>query len=201
MDLNKPHFKLHPDDEGVDRIEIQVVPRFKTSGLSGDEWRRSARIRVYRKGQLVGEDFTGSMEGAAQKLPWLWLTLPEWTEGPLYDGARGGACQQPGCSDVAVVTYQIKQEYSARGEGPLPPSPLGPPRRRFCEVHAIRGDCGLEDADQNYELVSGPPPERSNIPPEAVSPARRMDIRAASIDDVPGAVQRAVDDLRKEKGR
>lgn len=26
------------DDEGVDRIELKVVDRFKTSELSGDEW-------------------------------------------------------------------------------------------------------------------------------------------------------------------
>src|SRR5207247_526556 len=101
---DKPHFKLHPDDEGVDRIEIQVIPRFKTSGLSGDEWRVSARIVAFRKGEMVGEKSVTSMAAAVQMLPYLWLTLSDWCAGPLYSGERGGKCQQPGCPEPAEVT-------------------------------------------------------------------------------------------------
>ncbi len=86
-DFNKPHFKLHPDDQGVDRIEIDVVPRFKTSGLSGDEWRVSGRILMFRKGELVGERSMSNVESCVNALPWLWMTLPEWTKGPLYSGS------------------------------------------------------------------------------------------------------------------
>ena len=48
----------HRDDDYLDRITVQattgahlvgyVVPRYKTSGLSGDEWRVSARMEVRR---------------------------------------------------------------------------------------------------------------------------------------------------------
>lgn len=33
-DFTKPNYKAHPGDEGIDRIELVVVPRYKTSGLS-----------------------------------------------------------------------------------------------------------------------------------------------------------------------
>jgi len=192
----REHFKLHPDDEGVDRIEIDVVPRFKTSGLSGDEWRVSARLRVYRKGELVGEKSYTSMEAVACFLPFLWKTLSDWTEGPLYSGERGGKCQQAGCAHPATVTYRLKREYSARGEGPLPPNVLGMPLRRFCAAHATRGDCALEDADENYELLSGTP-DRADIPLKDISPSARVDVKVPRIEDAPEAVRRAGDEFRK----
>jgi hypothetical protein len=67
--------KLHHDDEGVDRIEIDIVPRFKTSDLSGDQWRVSARLRAYRKGELVGEQSYHNMETA---VCFLWAILARW---------------------------------------------------------------------------------------------------------------------------
>ena len=45
-------FKPIADDEGPDRITIDPVPRYKTSGLSGDEWRMSYVVRFYRRGRL-----------------------------------------------------------------------------------------------------------------------------------------------------
>lgn len=196
---DQEHFKLHPDDQGVDRIEIDVVPRFKTSGLSGDEWRVSGRILMFRKGELVGERSMSNIESCVNALPWLWMTLPEWTKGPLYSGERGGKCQQAGCSEPAEVTYRLKQEWSARGDGPLPANVLGQPLRRFCSAHGVRGDCGLEDADDNYERVSGPPASRGNIPPEDVSPSRRVEISIDRIEDLPAAVQKVADDERKRR--
>lgn len=198
MNLDKPHFKLHPDDEGVDRIEMDVVPRFKTSGLSGDEWRVSGRVRFYRKGQLVGEKSMSNIDTAVNALPWLWMTKADWCEGPLYAGERGGKCQQPGCAEPAEVTYQLKQEWSARGEGPLPSSPF-PQQRRFCSAHAVRGDAAFEDADDNYERVSGPPASRGNIDPDALSPARRVDLEVSDVEQLPDAIKKLHDDLREGK--
>jgi len=128
----------------------------------------------------------------------LWMTLPEWTQGPLYAGERGGKCQQAGCSEPAEVTYRLKQEWE-HGYGPLPPNVLGQPLRRFCSTHAVRGDCALEDADENYELVSGPPASRANIPSESVSPSRRVDITIDDIDDLPGVVQKVADSERQRQ--
>jgi len=50
----------HRDDDYCDRIEIaangvhlraHIVPRYKTSGLSGDEWRISARLEIFERSQ------------------------------------------------------------------------------------------------------------------------------------------------------
>lgn len=190
----REHFKLHPDDEGVDRIEIDVVPRFKTSGLSGDEWRISARIRAFRKGELVGDRSVGSMEAAANMMSYLWMTLPDWCKGPLYAGERGGKCQQAGCREPAEVTYRLNQEWE-HGHGPLPPNSLGAPLRRFCSAHAVRGDAAFEDSDENYERVSGPPPDSANIPPEDVSPSARVDVKLGNVDEMPMAVKKLFDEL------
>ena len=168
--MKTPHTKLHPDDQGIDRIELQVVPRFKTSGLSGDEWRVSARILFFRKGELAGEKSFSTLEYAVNALPYLWMNRPDWGLFALFDGDRGGKCQQAGCVEPAEVTYQLKQEFSDRGDGPLPPSGLNYVRK-FCSAHAIRGNADREDADDNYERVSGPPAHRRNIPPDDISPA------------------------------
>ncbi len=66
----KPHYRALSEWEGVDEIKIRQVPRFKTSGLSGDEWRVSAKIEFYRKGELVYERSVSRMRDAAKFLPW-----------------------------------------------------------------------------------------------------------------------------------
>ena len=35
--------------------------------------------------------------------------------------------------------------------------------RAFCHRHLQRGDCGIEDADSNYEVLEGPGPEGSTM--------------------------------------
>lgn len=39
-------YRRHHDDEVIDRVSIDCVPRFKVSGLSGDEWRVSYVLRA-----------------------------------------------------------------------------------------------------------------------------------------------------------
>lgn len=145
-------YKPHPDDEGVDRIEIVAVPRYKTSGLSGDEWRMSAVVRFYRKGKLVGERGFSKMEYAAAYVPSLMASVSEWCDGPLW-GLNASQCHQFSCAEPATNVVRLKAEYSARGEGPLPKGSFEQ-RRAFCDTHKTRGDCGLEDADINHEVVS-----------------------------------------------
>lgn len=143
--------KAHHDDEGFDRIEIKVVPRYKESGLSGDEWRVSAVTRFYRKGVLVHETSTGRIRDAAAMLASLFLTVPGSLEAPLFhvDEKR---CNQPGCEREPAVTYRLKSEFSDRGERIWPISAeTRTVFRSFCKKHRQRGDCGLEDADANYE--------------------------------------------------
>ncbi len=45
------------DFESFDEIRLKVVPRYKTSGLSGDEWRTGVLIEFMFKGQVIEEDF------------------------------------------------------------------------------------------------------------------------------------------------
>ncbi len=42
---------LKPDAQAFDEVRIRTVPRWKESGLSGDEWRISATVEFWRKGK------------------------------------------------------------------------------------------------------------------------------------------------------
>jgi len=148
----KPYRLRHDDDEWFDGIRIDVVPRFKTSGLSGDEWRVSARLRLLRKGVVVYERCFGTVRAAVAFLPGELIAVPESgvDQTPFED-----RCDQPGCGEVATITYRVKARYcQPLGER----HPFGTDQdyhRRFCARHAIRGDAALEDADDNYELIEG----------------------------------------------
>lgn len=150
--------KVHSDDEGIDRIEIQMVPRYKTSGLSGDEWRVSAFIRLFRKGKMVYEQQHGALKDAAAFLPHLLNTVFDHVEGPLWGDT--GKCDQVSCPEEGKNKRYLKKQYSSHGEGPLLESFFNK-FRRFCDKHLRRGDCGLEDADINYTETS---PEFSPLP-------------------------------------
>ena len=142
-------FKTH-DDEGVDRIELVVVDRFKQSELSGDEWRYSVAMKFYRKGVLVYENSCGRMEWAVASLPYELLTFPETSEIALW-GLDDKQCAQYGCSAPAEVLYRVKEQFSDRGEGPLPDEPEV--FRAYCHRHRERGDASREDSMANYEVV------------------------------------------------
>lgn len=104
------------DDEGVDRIELKVVDRFKTSELSGDEWRYSVAICFYRKGTLVYEKRYGKMEWAVAALPYELMVLPEKVDIPLW-GLDDKVCNQYGCSEPVVVVYRLKELYINKAKG------------------------------------------------------------------------------------
>lgn len=171
------HHKAHADDEGVDRIEIVATPRYKTSGLSGNEWRVGAVIRFYRKGELVHKAFRNKMTDAAAHLAYIRDSLP-WTDGVRALWALDAEeCHQFGCSEPAETVYRLKQEFSDRGDGPLPDLGVQEVRRAFCTRHARRGDCGREDSDRNYEHVSGPDP-RPRTDDESPAATVYVDTRA-----------------------
>lgn len=160
----------HKDSEGVDEITIKQTPRFKTSGLSGDEWRTSALITMKRKGVVVYERTVHTMELAASFLSWLLrVEATENSKVPALFGSKLEECFQPGCPERSVNVYRLKETYSDRGEGPLPKDDGVEYRRAFCEAHSHRGDASFEDSDQNYELVEGE--GGKVIRPDDVSPA------------------------------
>ena len=151
---HKPQRAIKPDAQAFDEVRIVTVPRYKQSGLSGDEWRISTRIEFWRKGCLVHEEHWGRIEGACAAVGYFYQKAKDDGKG-FYAGennAEGNPlCDQEGCSALATVTYKLKRGYDK--EGNERPFMSSGEIRCFCDRHKVRGDCGLEDADNNYEVV------------------------------------------------
>lgn len=212
-------FVRHRDDSGFDRVDLNCADgsairietrfRYKTSGMSGDEWRTSAMIQLRRLEGAEFTDFDGSyrdLNTAAQALYPGLFGHPElnhlscthidfFKKGvqvyrAMYDGkaipllAAAGHlpwgiikaeedaagswpktedfCFQAGCSEPPVVTYGLKKQFCREGhETPGEREFFGLCARKFCARHAKRGDCGLEDADDNYFVVDGAVPQNA----------------------------------------
>lgn len=143
---DKPNFAQRPDAQAFDEVRIVTVPRYKTSGLSGDEWRISAETRFMRKGLVVHTTAHRDVEVAAGFLYADMLMAQD--DGKAWFGGGGEACDQEGCAERATIRYRLKKLYCREGH---PTDPHRETFRQFCEKHKTRGDCGLEDADDNYE--------------------------------------------------
>lgn len=144
---------MKPDAQGFDEIRIVTAPRFKESELSGDEWRISSVIQFYRKGVLVHEANGGrNVESATMLLGHAFLTACDDALG--YFAGERDACDQEGCSSRGTIALRLKKGFNRDGtERPLS---RGGEYRLFCGRHRVRGDCGLEDADDNYEAIPTP---------------------------------------------
>ena len=158
--LNRPYYERHRDDEIIDEITFKTVPRYKTSGLSGDEWRVSTAVELKRKGEVMATGTYHSIKDAAAHLPWF---LRTWIETLSEEGsdrwskrikADESTCHQPGCAEPATVFYSLKKQFSREGYEKDLTGYHCEVRRAFCDRHKTRGDCGLEDSDTNYEKVS-----------------------------------------------
>lgn len=145
-----------PDSQFVDEIRIVTVPRWKESELSGDEWRISARIDFYRKGQVVGSKGARDVATAARFVDWFLVSGRENGEIDTPNNL-GEFCDQEGCCKPWTVRYRLKDRYGRDGKV-IPPSKWMEgviEYRAFCDEHKERGDCGLDDADSNYEAMPG----------------------------------------------
>jgi len=148
----------HERDEIVDEIRVVTVPRYKTSNLSGDEWRVSARIEFRRKGHLLYAQDLSTIEAAVRHLP---HELDKFLETQIDAMTRTeDLCAQPGCDQPYVSEYRLNQEWCSRCGEPKPAH--SDQRIRFCQRHLRRGDCGLRDADSNYQVLSGLGPESAS---------------------------------------
>ena len=240
----KLNFVQHHDDEGLDEIVFIVdrdpfircvmVPRYKTSGLSGDEWRVSAMwerqegglwvpfdgpyrnittaahalfpgvfnshkdwhqlnctsVRLLRKRRPIiemthdGRPLPLPLLVAIGHLPWTLEIWPEQLppEAPAYFGGAvtQDLCFQVGCAEGAVSTYTLKKRHRRDGsEYSAERHHWGRDAIRFCPKHLRRGDCGLEDADRNYEVVEGPGPDKHATDVGDVSPSRLVTMKEA----------------------
>jgi hypothetical protein len=149
----KLSYAVRPDANGFDEIRIRTVPRYKTSGLSGDEWRISMVTEFYRKGVIIAETQSGSsMEAACGLLYGRLIKLQDDGEG--YYAGDGIHCDQEGCSEKATNVFKIKKRFCVGGGNcGQEKKNYGDQHRCFCDKHKTRGDCDLEDNDANYEFV------------------------------------------------
>lgn len=209
--------KRHADDEYEDRVVFshendllifaQVLPRWKESELSGDEWRTSVcvdglllkrgtahyskmvdmflrlpgkivrdleadtvfrspiKFEVFRKGHCL---FSAHMIDIVTALTSAYEAYLQ-----ADDDSRSGlmlsleqereVCQQPGCCNKPAIIYRLKKEFCTkcgkveedgwRSHLAKRDDAMQMPHIWFCKEHAERGDCGIEDSDQNYEKV------------------------------------------------
>lgn len=164
MSERRLNHRRHHNWERYDHVELDVVPRYKTSGMSGDEWRTSIRARFYFKGLLVGEhSFGRNIERAISYLPHVMAIDSDNGIAQAVLDHEKVKCDQPGCSADAVARFKLKRFTSERGEYLHPDeNQFSDEYRQFCKQHLRRGDCGREDADDNYEPMDGIGPDGSS---------------------------------------
>jgi hypothetical protein len=160
-----------PDDRFIDRIEVETIPRYKTSGLSGDEWRTHVRVTAFRKGRVVAVKDVGNIAYAQAMM----ATGDWWTDDEAIPDPRiaDDLCDQPGCDQPWTVLYRRKSDGCGHC-GTVKDRPndgWSQNYQAFCERHAKRGDCSLHDADDNYEPVEGAHPLEQVVRPEDESPS------------------------------
>lgn len=146
----------HPDFQTYDRVTIDLVPRFKTSGLSGDEWRTSARVLLFFKGEKVHETHYNDVDTALRLLH---ANLPEAIPERVIElETIERRCDQPGCAKPSTATFRVRKEFTADGRALAADGRDYALVRWFCADHAERGNAGREDNDRNYELIEPPLP-------------------------------------------
>lgn len=145
------NFAIRPDAQAFDEVRIITIPRYKQSGLSGDEWRISARMQFLRKGIVHHEVIVGNVEAACGMAYAEYMRATD--NGKAYFAGDGKKCDQEGCIEEASVWYRLKRSYCREGHESQPTSIT---IRSFCEKHKQRGDCGRDDADRNYEPEAQP---------------------------------------------
>lgn len=149
----------HPDDERYDTITIETIPRWKESELSGDEYRFSYLIKGIRKGEVIVKKSFSRMEWALQSLPYvLFISSQDKFDAEALARTRE-LCDQPTCAEKPTVFYKRLKPYDKFG-GELVDHPGRLEYRQFCDKHKHRGDCGLDDSDNNYEVIPDPRPKK-----------------------------------------
>ena len=155
---NPSHIRHH-DFEFIDEITLKLQERWKEAECSGDEWRFCVIAKLYFKGEEIGALHFRDMESAMQLL---YARKLDYFEKPNEENIDPSTlilkiekdkCSQPGCKNIATKKFMLKYLYS---------QPYGEKIEvikhyrngcylQFCEKHYMRGDCGLQDADHNYE--------------------------------------------------
>lgn len=146
------YYNRHEDAQPIDEVTIRMVPRYKTSMASGNEWRVSAVVECKRKGRVVCQEHVGSMERAVLIAGHCFVDAQDAV---AFEFPDDKTCCQPGCSEPPVMAKRLKRikDYDTQQMSEV----SGHCRyiNVFCARHSTRGNCGLEDNDDNYEVVWG----------------------------------------------
>jgi hypothetical protein len=150
----KPYHKRLPDFESFDKITLEVVPRYKTSGLSGDEWRQHVEVKFHFKGEIVHSTGWSNMRAALMLLGGEWVRAQEPIPERVIE-IEEQTCDQPSCERPPIGRLLIGKETSEHGDWLLKDQDSMRHYRKFCANHIRRGDCSREDADANYTPLDG----------------------------------------------
>lgn len=168
--------RRHPDDRSFfDAFEVQRIEHYKTSSLSGDQWRFRWIVRLYRKGVAYVERIVGGHDGAFAAT----VAAEGLAIGSEVFGASGwttllevpseeGTCCQPCCAKPATVRYAMRLEYDQTCffSRAVPDDCVY--YREFCEDHRERGDAGLDDGGTNYIEIPNESADETAAPTEIV---------------------------------
>jgi len=143
---DKERRALKPDAQAFDEVLITTVPRYKTSGMSGDEWRISAQVEFKRNGITLHTEHCRDVQTACGLLYYYHSNATD--NGKGYFAGEGDICDQEGCKVIATHKRYKKADYCREGHKS---EPYSPSFRMFCDVHKRRGDCSFDDGDDNYK--------------------------------------------------
>ena len=151
----------HPDFQLIDEIRISIKERWKDSEISGSEYRFSTVAECLHKGVVIASRGFGSdMNWAVMGVGALALSASDNGIPENVLAMEEIVCAQPACCAAATVFYRVKALYTnmgAKEELPRPHDKDGTVHViRFCTKHRYRGDCGLQDADANYQELPHP---------------------------------------------
>lgn len=151
--------RLPADRAYPDEIRIRRVDRYKSSSLSGSEYRVSYRVELLWKDMVIATTAVGDYQYAlvkAQEGLALWpseLEMHDHWEVVKLENLPDDLCCHYGCTNKATHKMVCLKNYSSDGRFSEDADLSGPYLygRQFCEDHKHRGDCGLDDSDSNYK--------------------------------------------------
>lgn len=147
-----------PKELEIASIKISTKPRYKQSSFSGNEWRISAVAEFFNSAdEKVHEIGDHSLEDLRSKsaINETWDILPD-----LIDNK----CDQEGCSKEATITLKLKKEVCTSC-GNKQDYNWQINYRQFCDEHRCRGDCGIDDCNDNYVQVENELVDMNRQPP------------------------------------
>ena len=149
------YHKRLPEWETYDAIVMGIVPRWKESGLSGDEWRYGVNISFMFKGLTIKTEYARDMNAAVMLLGWYKIAGKDEFKGIPDEilAKEKIACDNIGCPADATQWFALRRQTSDRGEW-LEREENFVYYRQFCDAHAHRGDCSREDNDENYVAIT-----------------------------------------------